>query len=458
MPLALRVGGFAAGFDLSRVPDAVVDYAKLCIADAIGLAFASGGSDYATRAVDAVSGLAGTGECPVVGTSLRLPPRDAALANGILIHGLDFDDTHSASVVHCSASAVPLVLAEGWRRRSSGRGVLAAYLLAVETAARVGSPAQGLFQKVGFHPTGMVGIFGAAVAAAYLAGLDAEGIAAAQGIALSMAGGSLEFLEDGAWTKRLHPGWAASSAMTAAALAGSGFVAPPLAYEGRYGLYRLYLQGNEIEAGGIFDDLGQRWETGNLMIKPYPVCHFNHACIDAMLALRAEHGLAPDDIAAVTALIHEKEHDAVCLPETAKRRPQNEYDAKFSLHYAVAAAAVRGRFTLAELEEDALSDPGILALCDRVSFGHDEESEYPRYYSGALVVETRDGRELKHRETINRGAQGRVLSAAEVRSKFDDNVARALDGTWAERLWRAVMGLDEAEDLTALDAALTEPA
>jgi 2-methylcitrate dehydratase PrpD len=452
--IAERIGRFAAAFDLDGVPEGVLAYAKLCIADTIGIGFASHNYDFAATSVNAIAGLAGKGDHPVVGTKLSLPPRDAALLNGLLMHGLDFDDTHSGAVIHCSTSAVPLVLAEAARHGRSGADALAGYLLAIETDARIGLPAEGMLQKIGFHPTGMVGIFGCTVAASYLARLTALQTARAQGVALSMAAGSLEFLEDGAWTKRMHPGWAASSAITAAALAGGDFVAPLKAYEGRYGFYNLYLRGKDVDTDAIANDLGEQWEMTKIAIKPYPVCHFNHSSIDSMLSLMREHNLRADDIKSATVLMHEKQHDVVCVPEAAKRRPQSDYEGKFSVHFAVAAAAVRGRFTLAELEDDALNDPDILALCDRITFRHDPESLYPRYYSGGLVIETTDGRTLEHREPVNRGADGRALEAADVRAKFDGNVERHLTVAEADRLWDAVMHLDKASNLDELRAAI----
>lgn len=449
-----RIAAFASTFELAHVPDAVIDYAKLCIADTIGIGFASHNFDFAASSVASISALAGAGEFPVVGTKLRLPARDAALLNGLLMHGLDFDDTHSGAVIHCSTSAVPLMLAEASRRKVSGAKALAAYLLAVETDARLGMPAQGMFQKTGFHPTGLIGIFGCTVAAGYLGGLTADQIATAQGVALSMASGSLEFLEDGSWTKRMHPGWAASSAITASTLAKGGFRAPHLGYEGRYGLYSLYLPSENIEADSIGDDLGSNWEMQRVAIKPYPICHFNHSSVDSMLELRNAHNLRPEDIKSITVLMHEKQHDVVCAPEAAKRRPQNDYEAKFSVHFAVAAAAVRGCFTLAELEDDALNDAQVLAVCDRISYRHDPDSLYPKFYSGGLILETTDGRTLEHREPINRGAEGRALTADDVLRKFEGNVRGRLNDERAERLWSAVMGLDQAADLTALNGAI----
>ncbi len=448
---------FASRFSLDSVPDQVIDYAKLCFADAIGIGLASTSYEFAERGVKAIADLAGEGPHPVIGTAHKLPARDAALLNGLLIHGLDFDDTHPASIIHCSASAVPLVLACAGERGVSGAEALAAYLLAVETDARIGQVANGQFQKVGFHPTGSVGVFGCALAAAYLHILTPKQMAYAQGIALSMSAGSLEFLEDGAWTKRLHPGWAAASAITAASLAGQDFVAPLRAYEGRYGLYSIALQNHPVDdMGDALTGLGKEWETLKVAIKPYPVCHFNHAFIDAALAVRESGDLKPEAIESVTALIHENQSQVVCEPETNKRRPGSDYDAKFSLHFAVATALARGRFTLDELDDDVLVDPLILALCDKITYRHDSKSAYPRYYSGELLINTKDGRQLRHRESVNRGADARPLSADDVHQKFISNAGRAISLAKAERIWNAVMDLDSSADMVELTSSLSQ--
>ncbi len=452
--LSQKVAVFANDFDLSQVPKEVVEYAKLCIVDAIGIGFASHNYEFSKNSLDAITGLSGRGDFPIIGTDLKAPCRDAALANGILVHGLDFDDTHVGGVIHGTASAVPLVLAQSTRYQANGAQFLAAYLLGIETDARIGMLAKGMFQKTGFHPTGMVGVFGCSVAAGFLAGLSAEQITLAQGIALSMASGSLEFLDDGSWTKRMHPGWSASSAITACALAEQNFKAPQKAYEGRYGLYKLYLQGQKLgDTAHLMDDLGEKWETSKVAIKPYPVCHFNHGCIDSIRTLMQEHDLSHQDLKSVTAMVHDKQADVVALPESQKRRPANEYEGKFSVHFAVAAAAVRGNFTLAELENDALNDSEILALCDRITYQHDDESAYPKYYSGAVQVETTDGRTLFHRELINRGADERALSTEDVKDKFLGNV-RSLTTTQANELWEAVMTLDKEKTLDRLNQAI----
>jgi 2-methylcitrate dehydratase PrpD len=456
--LSQRLAEFAQGFGLHAVPPEVLDAARLCILDALGIAFASTRFEFARRSAAGIAALAGDGEHVVIGMRQRWPLRDAALMNGILVHGLDYDDTHPASVVHASASALPSMLGAGRHAGASGARALAAYLLAVEADARIGQHAGGWWQKVGFHPTGVVGVFGAALAAGYLHGHDARSMAHAQGLALSMASGSMEFLEDGSWTKRFHPGWAAASGLTAASLAAHGFESPLRAFEGRFGLYRSFLGPHAPdEAVDPFADLGERWETLTVALKPYPVCHFNHACGDAALALRAEHGFDAADVVAVTARIHRNQMPVVCEPAAAKQAPRSEYDAKFSLPYFVAACLVRGRFTLEELEAQSLADPRILDLCRRVTCEHDPESAFPRYFSGSVALQLRDGRRLERRETINRGTDARPLTQAQIEAKFFDNCERAIPRRQAQRVLEAVMALERAPDLGELCAAVALP-
>jgi 2-methylcitrate dehydratase PrpD len=336
-----------------------------------------------------------------------------------------------------------VALAAAVHHERSTDDLLLAYVVAAEVSARVGMGAAGAFHDVGYHPTGVAGAFGAATAAAKLAGLDASGIAGAQGIVGSMAAGLMEFLEDGSWTKRSHPGWAAAAGLTAAALAGEGWVGPRAVYEGRFGLYATHLAGRTPDLAAVTADLGVRWELGRTAVKPYPTCHFNHAFSDAVLAVLATSGISPKDIDRIRCLIHPVAGKVVGEPLTKKRRPQNDYDAKFSLPYVVATTALRGRFTLEELSDAALADPEVLDLADRVEIGDDPDSVYPEAFSGVVEVVATDGRRFVHRERINRGHESRPLQAAEILDKFEGNVALVADDATAARVKRAVLELGE---------------
>jgi 2-methylcitrate dehydratase PrpD len=439
----------------AEIPAEVRRRATHHLLDAVGIAFASSRMDFAHRMLTATRGLGGEGEVPVIGMPARLSPRDAAMVNGLLVHGLDFDDTHLGGVIHPTASVFPAVLSAALMTGASGAEMLTAFVAGVEAATRIGAVAKGAFHKVGFHPTGMVGVFGCALAAGRLMGLTERELVHAQGIALSLASGSLEFLEDGAWTKRLHPGWAAQAGITAAALARQGYVGATNPYSGRFGLYKAYL-GPLSEGCAIAlatEGLGRVWEIARTSVKPYPACHFTHACVDAALALRAE-GVRPVDIAGIEALLPAGVMGVVCEPEANKKRPANGYDAQFSIPFLVAAALVRGRLTLAEVEGEALTDPAILELAQKVSSRPDPDSPFPRAYSGEVLVRLNSGATLRHREEINRGAPDRPLSDADIVEKFRGNAALALSASAAERVEAAVLGLDSAPDARALAATL----
>ncbi len=415
-----RLAEFAAGLAYDAIPPIVRERAKRLMLDAIGCGLAAKRFDFAATSLAALRDLGGAGRRAVIGHPDRLPLRDAVLANGILMHGLDYDDTHTEGVAHLTVGVLPAVLALGAELGRSGRDVIAAYVAGIECGARIASVAKGGFHQAGFHPTGVVGAFAASIAAAKLHQLDENQIVNAQGAALSLAAGSLEFLDDGSWTKRLHAGWAGVGGVTAAALARRGFVAPKAAYEGRYGLFALYLKSGDVDTGRATTDLGRTWETLNVAVKPFPACHFVHAFADAAIALRGK-GVDPAKVESVTALVPREEVEVICEPAANKSRPANDYDAKFSLPYVVATSLRAGRFGVAQLEPEALADPATLALAAKVAYRVDPASGFPRHYSGELIVRLADGREVRHREAVNRGSADRPLSNADVEAKFLEN-------------------------------------
>ena len=440
--LAGRVAEFAAALDPADVPDEVLERARHLVLDAVGLAYASTAYRFSGVARDALATFGG-GDHPVLGMPDRLSPRDAAVLNGVLVHGMDFDDTHIPAVTHVSAAALPAALSAATVAGASTRDMLLAYVLGVEVSARVGLGGAGGFHDVGFHPTAVAGAFGAAVAAGRLTGLDADGLVAAQGVVGSMSAGLLEFLEDGSWTKRLHPGWAAMCGLTAAAFARAGWTGPAAVYEGRFGLYATHLAGRPNRPEAVGEDLGTRWELMRTAVKPYPICHFNHAFADAALLLRDEHGIVAADVRAIRCAIHPVPGKVVCQPPENKWVPRDEYDAKFSLPFAVSAALARGRFTLAELEDDALADPEILALARKVEVVDDHEGLFPDAYSGRVEIELADGRVVAHREQVNRGHDQRPLTNAEIVEKFEGTIGRVADAATAERVRAAVLALGD---------------
>jgi len=441
--ISSQLARFAASFDLQAVPQEIRTRAKHLMLDALGIAIASTQWDFARVTLAGLRELAGpNGDVPVIGCGQSLPLRDAVVMNALLVHGLDYDDTHPAGVIHATSSVLPATLGLATRLGGTGQDLLTAYILGMEATTRLGAAAKGSFHQVGFHPTGLIGAFGCTLAAARLLGLNAERIVQAQGIALSFASGSLEFLNDGAWTKRLHPGWAGAAGITAATLAKNGFAGTRAAYEGRFGLYNSHLGplAEQCDLSLVTSGLGTVWETGNVAIKPVPACHFTHACADAASLLHRDWNNAP--VRRIVARVPAGVMKTVCEPIESKRRPANAYEAQFSIPYSVAVGLRFGRFTLDALEPAAWQDPQTLALAALVECEADPHADFPRYYGGEVIVELADGRVLKHSEPINRGAATRPISNADIVAKFHDNAARAVDSARAHRIAEAVLALE----------------
>lgn len=452
-----QIGAFVEKLTLDRVPAAIVERAKYLILDAVGCAVAAREEPFALTMSAAAAQLSGDGPRGVIGMAARLPLRDAALVNSMLAHGLDYDDTHTAGVIHLTVSTFPVALAMAARSDATGAALLTAYIAGIETGARIASVAKGGFHRAGFHPTSLVGTFACTLVAGKLLGLSPDGLADAQGIALSLASGSLQFLEDGSWTKRLHPGWAASAGITAASYAQSQIPAPHAAYEGRYGLFRTHLPPDLL---AVCDEslatagLMQRWELEQVAVKPFPACHLLHGCADAAIALHRE-GIDPQRIRRIRGLVPAGVVQVVCEPMQAKRRPVSDYDAKFSMPYAVACGLLRGRFALDDLNAEAIGDSAIQALMDLVEYAVDDASTYPRHYTGEVIVELDDGSTRRHRVAINRGNAERPITGADIESKFFENFTRTATHEQAQQVLDAILHLDTLPSAARFESLLT---
>ena len=467
-PIAHTLAGFSAGLTLADVPADVSLRARHLILDAIGCAMAARREDFAARFDASLRALADTGSGSrlrgVIGDAAGLPLRDAVLMNGVLLHGLDYDDTHTAGVVHLTVAVLPAVLGMAAQRGARGADLLAAYIAAVECGARIAMAARGGFHSRGFHATGLVGAFAAALAAGRLAGLDAAQLVHAQGAVLSFACGSLQFIEDGAWTKRTHPGWAAQAGIVAASLAEHGVVAPQAPYSGRYGLYATHLDPAPARpadlslatAGLHAHGHADEWQLSHIAIKPFALCHFVHAAADAAIALHAQ-GLDVHAIESIEVLVPDAAVELVCEPAALKRRPQNDYDAKFSLPYAVVSGLLRGRVGLRELLPEAYQAPEVQALMDKVHYRVDPVSSFPRHYSGEVRVQLRDGSTRTRREAINRGHADRPMSNAQVQAKFMENATLHFTQAHAAAVRDQVLALDTLVDVRGLEALLMQP-
>jgi len=440
---------FTRGLTFDAIPLEVAENVWLRCLDVLGIALASTVQDFAPAVLGVAERWGGGGECTVVGTKLTTSPPLAILVNGSLAHGLDYDDTHTASITHASAVVIPTVLALGESLGLDGRSLLTAAVAGYEAITRIGMAAPGSFHARGWHATAVCGTFAATLVAGKCLGLDRQQLANALGIAGSFASGVLEHLEDGSWVKRIHPGWAGHSGALAAALAQGGFTGPASILEGRFGFYSTFL-GERVDLASRLQTLGRQWETLRVAFKPYPCCHYNHAYMDAAARLKREHRFSPSEIAEVQCLVPAGEVPIVCEPASAKRRPRTSYDAQFSLPFSVAAALVEDEVWVDSYAPERLGDPLLLALADRVSYSVDSASRFPESFPGWVKIRLRDGRLLEAREPVNRGSAENPLPLEAIVVKFRRNAGRVLPPSQAALIEREVLALDRSPDVRSL--------
>jgi 2-methylcitrate dehydratase PrpD len=444
MTAAERFATWALELDLEAVPPPVIEAAKLHMLDVVGCGLAAHGLDVATEGRSTMAELGGEPEASVIGLDTRLPAANAAFANAMLCHGLDFDDTHSDSVSHVSTVVVPTALALAEARGASGRELLTAVIAGNEIVTRIGMARPGAFHERGFHPTAICGIFGATAAAARLGEFSVGGTASALGIAGSMASGLFAYLDDATATKPIHPAWAAHGALLATRLVAHGAEGPPGVLEGRFGVFHAFLD-TRIDLEPQLADLGERWETPRIAFKAYPACHFIHGSLGATATLC--DGVDAGEIEEVVVTVPEAGVSLVLEPAASKVAPRNDYEGKFSLQYSTAAMLVHGRVGLATYTPEALADPQVLDLARKVRYETKEYASYPAAFPGGVRILLRDGRALEADLPHQLGAPGNPMSPDQVREKFRENAALA--GGGFDRL-EEILALEEVADVRGL--------
>lgn len=446
-----QLARFALQLQLDAVPPAVLELAKEHFLDVLGIALASSKFEFGRAVLRGASELGEGRQATAIGSGARLPAASAALVNGVLAHGLDFDDTHIGAIYHASAQAMAASLAAGQANGSSGREVLLAFTAALEIGCRLATVGAPEFHHRGFHPTALCGTFAAAAAAGRLYKADQKALVSALGLCGSQAAGILEIGDS--WLKRLHPGWAAHSGLAAVALGRAGFLGPDTVFEGSKGFYATHVQkipqGDAVPSFG----LGQTWQTLGIALKPYPCCHFIHAFVDAALELRGQFAL--DDIERIDCPLTNMIHKMVAEPRDIRIRPTNPYQALFSVQYVVALALVRGRVDLAAFYDEPLDAPEVLSVADKTYCVDDPQSDFPVHFPGEVIVHLKDGRIVRSRKATSLGTPDVPLKREAIEAKFLSNATRAIGIDAAQRLIGKVLNLEGEQSLDEIMALCT---
>ena len=401
----------------AAIPAAVRERAEQLLIDIVGLCVAARGTDY-VRALVAASDAGGP--CTAIGHAATYDPETAALINGTAAHGEDFDDTFEGGPVHSSVVVIPAVLAACERFGRDGRAALTGIVAGVETLCRLSMVIPKAIHKGGFHPTSVLGTMGGTLAAAVAMGLDRKQTVDALGNAGSLASGIIEYLAEGAWTKRLHPGWAAKAGIAAARLGQSGFLGPRTVLEGAHGLFHGFARSIEGNYAVLTADFGRKWYMESITFKPYATGTMNQPYVDCALRLRAR-GIRPEDVKEILCETAEGYVHRLWDPLPSKHRPANGYAGKFSAPFNIAVAFVTGGAGLSAFTEATVRDPRILALASKVRYVVDPNNPYPRAFTGHIRATLNDGTVVEERQPHIRGGAQEPLTRSDIEAKFRGN-------------------------------------
>ncbi|HYY88303.1 MAG TPA: MmgE/PrpD family protein [Chloroflexota bacterium] len=451
---AARLAAVWADLGWDSLPTDVQDRTRELLLDLLGVALGGSRQPSSPPAAEVARRLGGDGgQASVVGAGFATTAVWAALANGTAAHAIELDDVTTESSLHPGVAVIPTAFALAEELGAPPSALLEAVVAGYEVTMRVGNalnPASAYAR--GFHPTGVAGVFGAAMAAGRLLRLGANRLEHALGIAGTLASGSLEYLSDGAWTKRLNPGWAGHAGITAAYLADARFSGPRTALEGPLGVLHAYSDDPRPER--LLADLDGLPQIMRVSVKPYACCRYNHGLIDCVLELRRAHQIQPEQVERVRLGVLSGGALLVADPIEQKRTPRSVVDAQFSAPYAAAAALVLGTGGLDAYGADRLDDPRIRRLLERTDCYRDSslDAEYPLRWPAAAEIELRDGRRVSTRIEFATGEPENPVPRAGLVDKFVSLATPSVPD--ARGLAQRILAIDGEPDLRTIGSAL----
>jgi 2-methylcitrate dehydratase PrpD len=448
-----QLAAYAASETFEKLPEPAVSAARRAILDTLGVTLAGTVEPTAARVRAVIARRRGTDEATVVGTPLRGPVEDAALANGTASHALDYDDLNQSLSGHPSAPILSAALPLAERQRASGAALVAAFVAGVEIEAKLGRAVNPGHYEIGWHATATLGVFGAAASAARLLELSAERTAQALAIAASMASGiKANFGTD---CKPLHVGHAARSGLEAAFLAEAGFTGNLRALEHRNGFGSTHGAGGRPAWDLATAGLGAPHDLvePGIGVKRFPACASTHQALDATLALAEEHAIDAAAVAAVECGV-----SYMAPNQLIYDRAVTGLQGKFSMPYCVAVALLDRTVGLAQFADERVARADVQTLMPKVRmFVHPEQTtreSLPTRFS-EVTIRLTDGRRLTRRVRHAKGQPQTPLTDAELTAKFRDCAARVLSPDRTERVLEAVLTLQTQPDVGKLARMLS---
>lgn len=428
MSISKKIVDFVLDTSYENIPDKVLEYSRFALADYIAVSYAGIGTED-NKIIQKYARLSdNSGKSKVFGSVDKFSSKYASLINGATAHALDFDDVGLTAINHPTVSVAPVAFAIGEELGKSGKEVLHAFTLGVEVLQRVASIVMPELTNRGWHTTSVFGTIGSTVAASILYGLSKEEFINALGISCSLASGLR--VNFGTYTKPFHAGLSAQNGVVATELARAGMTSSEFAFEGADG-FALAFTGLTVSESDLV--LGDEWDAviSGFQFKKYPVCSSSHTAIDGFLILKEEEKIDYEDIEKVVTGMSE-----FAFRNLVFDNPQTIQEAKFSMPYAIAIAAINGDVTLGDFTPDTITDERVQSMMKKVSMKLDDEFADKGILGNepAIVyISLKSGREVVKRVDYAMGTNPNPLSKERMRSKFfsclgnqDDNVKQKI--------------------------------
>ena len=419
---AEEFSGWATKLKTQDIPSDIQEVLSFLVKDISGVIVAARNEDYIQSLIKTYSN---TGNIIALGHKNVFDVFSSSIICGTAAHGEDFDDTFEGNPIHVGATMVSTFLSAGQFFKLNGEQILKGIAIGAELICRMALVSPTAMHKQGFHPTSICSVFGATAGLGAVLGLNQKQLSSALGVAGSMSSGIIEYLAEGTWTKRIHPGWAASSGIHAALLGRSDFLGPRTVFEGTHGFFKAFtIKEIENDFSHLVEGLGTRWECKNLAFKPYACGTMAQPFVDCAIQIKKQISDLTQ-IKSIKAKVGEGTVHRLWEPREEKNNPSTPYSAKFSVPYCVAVALVKGGAGLEEFNVTNIKDPEILKIANLMTYEIDPNDEYPKNYTGTLIVETIDGKIIEAKQPCFRGGKKQPLTKEDFDSKFNKNLKYA---------------------------------
>jgi 2-methylcitrate dehydratase PrpD len=452
MTISQKHAAFIRNLSFSDISESVLDSCKIVILDTIGVALGGSQSQHSRSAATLAYDYSDKKEATVFVYGSKTSCLNAAFANGVMAHAIDFDDDYEPGAAHVGCAVIPAALALAESRGENGKSLITAVVAGYEIACRAAGALVLKEKRAGYHITGAVGGFGSAAACGKLLQLEENQLVDALGIAGDQAGGLLQYHFDGTMLKHLHGGKTAQNGLFSALLAERGFSGSPEIYEGEYGFFNV-LFGGDYNPAELTEDLGRSLRISETSLKPYPSCRSTHSPIAAALILKSRYNPLVEEIDKITLHLFSRAFNSYNKPS-----PETNLQALLSEQFCVATALLRGEVTQQSFSPEALKDENVKGLMRKIKLVDDKvlTDRFTKMRSRPIVLEIfmKNGERYIEEVEWAPGSPANPMSEADRINKFEDLASAVLGKKKTGRLMNDLLNLEKIENIATITELL----